>query len=114
MTRTECLELAVQANAVIKKVVDTIKTLTANKPLVLFDPKSIDTGENEPYDFPFGYTVGRHGDYLSGNVQKVCGNDVSLFLTGDDYGQTLELELEQLPFESLVLLLSYLEETLED
>jgi hypothetical protein len=110
MTKKECSELQANANAIIESVTKAIKSTTADKPLVLFNPKKINC--DEIYDFPYGYTVGRHGDYLQGNVQKVCGNDVTLFLTGDDYGQTLELELEQLPFESLVQLLSYVEETL--
>lgn len=112
MKKSECKYLQVQAFTMLEAVAVAIKGLTQEKPLVLFDPKTVD--DDELREFPSGYEVGRHGDYLEGHVQSVCGDDVTLFLTGDDYGDTIEIQLNQLPFGSQIDLLSYIEKTLKN
>jgi hypothetical protein len=107
-------ELIEKANEVETQVRETLIRLTEKSPLILFDKDKIDTEEgisnDEVYDFPYGYFVGKHEDHLSGVVQKVEGNEVSLFLTGEEFGSIYEITLDQLPFGSQIELLTYLEE----
>ena len=114
MNKEQIKELVERANESITNVAQAIRTLTTDKPLILFDKDKIDTEEgissDEVYDFPYGYFVGKYESYLSGVVQKVEGNEVTLFLTGEEFGGVYEITLDQLPFESLVDLLHILTE----
>ena len=111
MKKEECNRLQVRAYTMLEAVAYAIKGLTEEKPLILFDPKKIT--DDELHEFPSGYEVGRHNDYLEGHVMEVCGEQVTLFLTGDDYGKTIEIQLNQLPFGSQIDILSYIEKTLK-
>jgi|JFJP01.1.fsa_nt_gi hypothetical protein len=111
MTKKECAELSEKATEISEGVQRAIKEVTKDKPLVFFG----DEPEQEDLDeAPFGYAVSRHGNFLDGNVQRVCGDDVTLFLRGDDWGDTVEQNLSDLPFEALIMILDKLEEILED
>jgi hypothetical protein len=109
MKKEQIAELKEFAYDIIGGVQKAIKELTAENPLILFDKDKIEEDDGL-YDYPFGYVVGRHGDYISGQVMKVQGDEFVLFATGDNYGETFDLEISQLPFESLVSILDYLEE----
>lgn len=109
MTNEQIESLRDDAWSIVRKATDAIKTLTAENPLILFDKDSIDPCENELYDLPYGYYVGKYDSYNEGTIWKVHGNDVTLFLRSEGmFGDEWELTLEQLPFESLVLLLDSL------
>ena len=114
MTKKQITKLVEQANNAIVNVPHALRTLTADKPLILFDKDKIDTKEgvssDEIYDFPIGYYVGKHGDYLQGVVMKVEGDNVTLFLTGEEFGDIWHQYLSDLPFETLVDLLEILME----
>ena len=97
------------ANDTIRSVIDAIRTATAEKPLTLFNSED-ENLEDEIYDYPYGYFVSKHSFYIQGQVMSVKGDEVVLFLTGEDWGDLHHTELSQLPFESLVDLLSYLED----
>lgn len=98
------------ANDTIRSVIDTIRTATKEKPLTLFTVRDDENFQDEIYDYPYGYFVSKHSYYVQGQVMTVNGDEVVLFLTGEDWGDLHHTELSQLPFESLVDLLSYLED----
>jgi len=113
MKKKQIVELQVKANKFYDDVINAIKKLTAENPLVLFDSSKIDEDDelrDSVYEFPYGYFVSRHGFYVQGAIMKVNGNDVTLFLTGEGWGDTHEQELSEVPYSSLVDLLTYLEE----
>jgi hypothetical protein len=95
---------------VIKEIIETLKEKTKENPLVIFTDEQASEDDNEMiYDLPYGYTTSRDGYYLQGAIQKVQGNDVTIFFTGDNWGETYQSDLDELPFYSLVQLLSFLD-----
>lgn len=106
--KTELQELQNQANEIIEKILETIRTATAEKPLTLFseDDENI---EDEIYEFPYGFFVSKHSYYVQGQVMTVKGDDVTLFLTGEDWGEHHEMGLNELPIESLIGLLEFID-----
>lgn len=98
-----------RANDVIAEVIKTIREATAEKPLTLFDSEDEDL-QDAIYDYPYGFFVSKHSFYVQGQVMTVKGDEVVLFLTGEDWGDLHHLSLGDLPVESLVDLLSYLED----
>jgi hypothetical protein len=113
MNKKQIELLQTEANTVIANVHRAVKTLTAENPLILFDKDKVEGDEDFIYDLPIGYNVDKYSTYQQGAVCKVQGDDVELYLTGDEAGQTFDIQLNQLPFESLVELLSYLNERAE-
>jgi len=102
-----------EANDILQKVVDAIVAVTSKKTIVLFDREKVDEDDelrDGIYDYPWGFTVSKHGYYLQGNVQKVEGNMATLFLTGEDWGDEYVCNIEHLPVDSQIDLLSYLED----
>jgi len=102
---------------VIKEVTDTIKNDTKDNPLNVFtlnedgDPVDIDGELMDPdaiYDLPYGYVVGKYNEYFQGVVKVVNGNDVTLYMTGEEFGELWDTEVDQLPFETRVELLNFL------
>lgn len=114
MTKDELKTLVEQGWSNVRAVVEAIKTLTAEKPFVLFDFEKIDTDEgisqDEMYDLPFAYYVDKHFFYCEGRIQRIEGNDVTMIFTGEEYGEEHQLELQQVPYESLLEVLSMLAE----
>jgi len=100
-----------EANDILQKVVDAIVAVTSKKTIVLFDRSIADTDESDTImDYPWGFTVSKHGYYLQGNVQRIEGNMATLFLTGEDWGEEYAMNIEHLPVDSQIDLLSYLED----
>ena len=97
----------------IRSVAAAIRELTAEKPLVLFTKEQAENEEVEIYDLPYGHNVDKYSTYQQGAVMEVNGSDVKLFLTGDEFGQIWDSELEYIPFECQLQILSYLEERAE-
>ena len=110
MWKEACSKLQAMAYATINEVTNFIKGHTEEEPLILFDKSNLEDVSDEFYDLPFGYYVGRHGDYNEGKIVEVQGKNVLMVLSGDEFPKTWELELSELPFETLVQLLSYLKE----
>ena len=113
MTKKQIEVLQAKANKLYADVILAIIGLTAENPLVLFDSSKVDEDDelrDNLYDFPYGYFVSKHGFYVQGAIMKVKGNNVTLFLTGEDWGDTHELEVDELPYSSLVELLTYIKE----
>jgi hypothetical protein len=109
--RKEQIELLeTVANEVIANVHKAIKTLTADNPLILFDKDKVEGDEDEIYDLPIGYNVDKYGSYQQGAIYKVQGDDVELYLTGEEAGQIFHTELTSISFDNQVQLLSYLKE----
>jgi hypothetical protein len=111
MDKNELIALKDTANKVCFDLENTIKDLTKKNPLTLFTKEDSEKDEfqDKVYDdYPYGYTVSKHGYYLQGAVQKVEGNDVTLFLTGEDWGEEYEVGLSELPFGSQVEILAIL------
>jgi len=110
MTKKDLEFLQSEANKALTDVENAIKNLTKDKPLILFtieDTEEDDFCDNV-YDYPYGYTVSKHGFYMQGAIQKIEGDDVKLFLTGEDWGELHDLKLSELPFESLISVLTNL------
>ena len=94
-------------------VIDVIKKLTADNPLILFDKETIECNDDAFdafYNLPYAYYVGKHEFYSEGSIWKVHGNNVTIMFRGEEFGDTWELELNEIPYESLVSLLTYLME----
>jgi len=106
--KEQLIALQKLSNECRDNVENAIRTLTADNPLVLFDKDKIDSCSDELYDFPFGYYIGRYDTYNQGAIQRVCGDDVTIFLTGEQFGEEWELNVADLPFYSQVELLTYL------
>jgi hypothetical protein len=97
----------------IRNVAKAIRELTAENPLILFTKEQAEKEEVEIYDLPYGYNVDKYSTYQQGAVMEVSGSNVKLFLTGDEFGQVWDSELEYIPFECQLQILSYLEERAE-
>lgn len=108
MNKEQIELLAAEANESIANVAHALRTLTADKPLILFDKDNVEGDEDEIYDLPIGYNVGKYDSYSQGAVWKVEGDDVTLFLTGEEFGELWHQKVDDLPFSSQVDLLSYL------
>ena len=109
MTKAEILNVVNRAKSALTEVPKAIVEITKDKPFELF------TKENVPedlYDLPIGYNVNKYQEYDQGAIMKVQGNEVTLFFTGELYGQTFETELDQISFDNQVQLLSIIHESL--
>jgi len=112
MWKEACSKLQAMAYAIMHDVIGFVKGHTEEEPLILYDKENllvIDEIGDDFYELPFAYYVGKHGDYNEGRIVEVQGENVIMVLSGDEFPKTWELELSQLPFESLVELMSYLE-----
>jgi hypothetical protein len=112
--KQELKELQNLANRCLNDVANVIRILTADNPLILFDKDTIESDNDTLYDLPFGYYVGKYEYYNEGTIWKVHGNDVTIMLRGEQFGDTWELSVSDLPFESQVDLLTYLAERIEE
>jgi hypothetical protein len=112
MTKDDLEKLQEAANDILNGVEAAIRELTKDNPLQLFTNEEADENSDDIYDYPYGYTVSKHGYYLQGAVQKVCDNDVTLFLTGEDWGEEYVVGVGELPVGSQIDLLTYLIERL--
>jgi hypothetical protein len=108
MKKAELKQLATDADDIIGKVMEAVRNLTAENPLILFDREKADV--DEIHNYPSGFNVDKYGTYEQGAIMKVEGNAVTLFLTGDNWGQEYHTELQWISFDSVVQLLTYLEE----
>lgn len=109
MTKAEIKSLVIVANTALANVPHAVKILTAENPLILFDDK-IDSDDERLYELPLGYVIDKYENYNEGTVMKVQGNDVTLFMRGEYFGDIVETELDQLPFTSKVQILELIEE----
>jgi len=113
MKKEELKTLQTQGWDSIRSVAAAIRKLTAENPLVLFTKEQAKNEEVEIYDLPYGYNVDKYSTYQQGAIMEVQGTNVKLFLTGDEFGQVFDSELEYIPFECQLQILSYLEERAE-
>lgn len=113
MNKKQIKQLVTEANKVFANVAHAVKTLTEKNPLVLFTKEQAEEDQDSVFDMPYGYYVNKYEYYLQGAVQKVEGNDVTLFLTGEDWGDTISVCVDDLPFSSQIELLERLEERAE-
>jgi len=97
---------------IMRDVQKAIEELTAENPLILFNKDEIESDDDLLYELPYAYYVGKYEYYNEGTIWKVCGKEVTMLLRGEEFGETWQLELNQIPFESLVSLLTYLKERL--
>lgn len=96
------------ARAALGNIPKAIIELTKDKPFSLFDKDSI---PEDLYDLPIGYNVNKYQEYDQGAIMRVQGEEVTLFFTGELYGQTFETELDQISFDNQVQLLAIILET---
>jgi len=108
MDKAQILNVQAEASKAIANVYHTLKTETEKNPLILFDKDNIESDSDELYDLPIGYTVNKYGDYLQGAIWKVEGNDVTIFFTGEEFGQLYSIELTDVSFDNQSDLLTYL------
>jgi len=109
ITKAIAYRIIFDARESIQKVSKAIEELTKDKPFELF------TKENVPedlYDLPIGYNVNKYSEYDQGAIMKVEGTNITLFFTGEMYGQTFETELEQISFDNQIQLLSIIHESM--
>ena len=113
MNKKQIKELVTRANEAIANVAHAVRTLTEGNPLILFDKDTVQGDDDEIYDMPIGYTVNKYEDYLQGAVWKVEGDEVTLFLTGESWGQLYYQNVNDLPFDSQTEILNLLAERAE-
>ena len=111
MNKAEIKTMQALANQAIANVFNAIKTLTAEKPLIVFNREEADV--DSVLDLPYGFNVDKYGYYEQGAIYKVEGDAVELFLTGDNWGQIYHTELCWIPYDQQVDLLDYLMERAE-
>jgi hypothetical protein len=109
MFKEACSKLQAMAYATMNEIVCFIKGHTEEEPLILYDKENVDGTDDKFYELPFAYYVDKHSFYCEGRIVEVQGDNVLMLFTGEEFGDEHELELNQIPFESLVELLSYLE-----
>ena len=113
MTKDELVALQTGATKTSAKVYQTIVELTKDEPLILFKKDDLteeedDALQEEIYEMPYSYYVGKYQYYLPGVVWKVQGDNVTLFMTGEEWGETWEQELHFVPIDSRVDILEHL------
>jgi hypothetical protein len=111
MKKEELLTMQSVGNSIVRDVYNAIKTLTAEKPLIVFNKDEADV--DSVLDLPYSFNVDKYGTYEQGAVHKIEGEAVELFLTGDNWGQIYHTELCWIPFEQQLDLLTYLIERAE-
>lgn len=99
----EIQKLAIEAN---EKVMEIIMSEAKKRDVILFNPETIDN--DAVYDFPFVDFVSRHGFHVAGVVQKLSGDNMTMFHTGEEFGETTELPITDLLNESAIIILDYL------
>jgi len=105
MTNEKICTLLAEASRAMGAIPRAIVELTKDKSFELFDKENIED-EEAILDLPIGYMVNKYNDYVQGAIWKVSGNDVTLFLTGDEYGQLWETTVDELSFDNQVELLA--------
>jgi hypothetical protein len=113
MNKEQIKLLVAEANKVFANVAHAIRILTAGNPLVLFSKEEADENQEITYEMPYGYYVDKYESYLQGAIRKVEDNDVTLFLTGEDWGDEITVCINDLPFGSQIDLLERLAERAE-
>lgn len=111
MTKDELNTLLTEGRESITKVYQTIVELTKENPLILFDKDKIDEDDeiqDSIYELPYSYYVGKYQYYLPGVVWRIEGENVTLFMTGEEWGETWEQELHFVPIESRLDVLEHL------
>jgi hypothetical protein len=108
MDNEQIKSLMDEAWKTIANVQHAVRTLTAENPLILFNKDTIESDDDTLYELPFGYYVGKYEYYNEGTIWKVHGDNVTIMLRGEEFGDLWELTLDQLPFESVVSLLEFL------
>jgi hypothetical protein len=98
-------------NDIVHNVYNAIKDLTAENPLIVFNKEEADV--DNVLDLPYSFNVDKYGTYEQGAIYKVEGENVELFLTGDNWGQIYHTELCWIPFEQQLDLLNYLAERMQ-
>lgn len=109
MTKDEILALQTEGVNNIQKVYDAIIALTKDNPLILFDKERDDLNE-VVYELPYSYYVGKYEYYNQGAIYKVHGNQIELFLTGEEWGEEWHQELHDVPIWSRLDILELLAE----
>lgn len=112
--KKELSKLYDDVNNAISLLIKKISEETKNKPLILFEFDKVDTDEgisiDEMYDMPYAYYVDKWGYYCEGRIARIEGDDVVMIFTSEsDYGEEYYLNLNEVPIESLVAVLDYIE-----
>lgn len=105
MTNEDICTLIAESSRAMRAIPQAIIELTKDKPFELFDKENI-KDEEEILDLPIGYMVDKYENYNQGAIWKVCGNDVTLYFTGERQGDLWETELDQISFDNQVELLA--------
>ena len=111
MWKEACSKIEVSAYSIMEQVFKFIKGHTEELPLILYDKDKLKDGEadDEFYDLPYAYFVDKYESYNEGKIVEIQGENVLLVFSGDEFPNTHELELSEVPFVTQVELLSYLE-----
>jgi hypothetical protein len=108
-------------NNSIKMSRSALIEMTSVVPLITFDKEFAsvsdeseewDELQDEIYDMPIGYSIGKYNEYFQGAVLKVHGKDVTIFLTGEEWGELRHIEVDDLPIESVSALLEMIEDNM--
>ena len=108
MTKNLLKDLQDKAYAVSESIMNVIIEMTMDKPLIVFESEDL-VDDDAIWELPFGYYVDKHENYNEGRIQKVCGDEVTLFLISEGiHGESHTQTLSEVPYESLVQLLTFL------
>jgi len=92
----------------IDNAIKILKDATMEKPLILFTDEQVEECSDGIYDYPYGYFITKHGFYVQGNAMQVHNGEVTLFLTGEDWGDLHVLPINEMPVESIIGLVDFL------
>jgi hypothetical protein len=93
-------QIGAEAAQLVESVYANLEAFTKKRKLVLFDPETVDS--DAVYNFPFAFNVDKHEFHISGVVQSVYKGKFILFHLGEEFGDTSELGIRDIPVEAAI------------
>ena len=98
-------EIKTKGFTLIDEAINKIKE-ASKTPIQLFNYDDVDCDNINEY--PYAYYITKHGMYLGGNVMKLDNENAVVHMTGEDWGELYTIPINELPVESLFLLMDYI------
>lgn len=110
-TLTELSDLDYRASKIVDELIATIIEETKDNPLELFTLEQIDEDEelrDSIYDLPPAYWIDKYEYYNPGVVRHVRGEEAEVFFISERWGETISLNLTDLPYYAVTGILGHI------
>ena len=97
-------EIKTKGFALIEEAINVIEE-ASKTPIQLFND-DIDCDNIDEY--PYAYYVTKHNMYLTGNIMKLIDGKAEIFMNGEEWGEIYSIPINEIPVESLFLLMDYI------